>query len=166
MAATTEIREAHGSGPTLTAVTNVRFCNSDTANDTSNPIQIPASGNAYSFVKSLKLACTTSPAGTINNVKHYWDGTNNFGTGITLKGHTTATYTQATSNSVDSSAYTTGTEVFANWTSASPLSVSGSISNPSTGNISDYVRLQMQVASTATVGTTPQETGTFRYDET
>jgi len=51
------------------------------------------------------------------------------------------------------------------YTSGSPLSVSGSISNPSTGVFGDPVQLQMAVASTATQGTTPSETLTFAYDE-
>lgn len=51
------------------------------------------------------------------------------------------------------------------YTSGSPLSVAGSINNPSTGVFGDPVQLQMSVASTATQGTTPSETLTFQYDE-
>ena len=51
------------------------------------------------------------------------------------------------------------------YTSGAPLSVAGSINNPSTGAFGDGVYLQMSVASTASQGTTPSETLTFSYDE-
>lgn len=51
------------------------------------------------------------------------------------------------------------------YTSGSPLSVAGSINNPSTGAFGDYVRCQMSAASTASQGTTPTENLTFSYDE-
>lgn len=51
------------------------------------------------------------------------------------------------------------------YTSGSPLSLAGSISNPSTGPFGDGLELQMTVGSTASQGTTPSETLTFQYDE-
>jgi len=59
----------------------------------------------------------------------------------------------------------TGTTDVFTYTSGSALSVTGSISNPSTGAFGDGVLLQMGVASTATQGTTGSETLTFQYDE-
>jgi hypothetical protein len=50
-------------------------------------------------------------------------------------------------------------------TSGAPLTIAGSISNPSTGAFGDGTYLQMSVASTASQGTTPSETLTWSYDE-
>jgi hypothetical protein len=58
----------------------------------------------------------------------------------------------------------TGGDAFT-FTSGSPLSLNGSITNPSTGRFGGGVYLQMTVASTATQGTTASETLTFAYDE-
>lgn len=58
-----------------------------------------------------------------------------------------------------------GTASFFTYTSGSPLSVPGSLSNPSTGRIGDLVQMQMTVTSTASLGPTPTETATFVYDE-
>ena len=54
----------------------------------------------------------------------------------------------------------------ATFTSAAPLSVPGTISNPNTGKISDYVVMQAVVGTTAVAGTLAAETITFQYDET
>lgn len=170
MAATTEIRQYTGSGPTATAITNLRHAATDAANDTSNPIVKPTSGSNYGYLATVALACTTTPAGSISNVKLYSDGGNGLGTGVTLKGGSSSSYVQATGTSgvtgdLSSTYYTSGTDIFT-FTSGSPMSVSGSLSNPSTGRISDYIRMQLAVASTVTAGTTPSETLTVRYDET
>lgn len=51
------------------------------------------------------------------------------------------------------------------WTSGAPLTVAGSITNPTTGTFGDGLLLQMSVASTAGQGTTASETLTWTYDE-
>lgn len=51
------------------------------------------------------------------------------------------------------------------YTSGSALTVAGSIDNPSTGAFGDHMQLQVSVASTASPGTSPNETLTFSYDE-
>jgi len=51
-------------------------------------------------------------------------------------------------------------------TSAAPLSVTGTISNPSTGNFGDLVVYQAEVINTASAGTSATETLTWQYDET
>lgn len=172
MAATTEIRQYTGSGPSGAAITNLRHKTDDNSSgtDTTYPLVKPSSGTNYGYIATLALACTTAPAGTINNVKFYTDGTNSYGTGVTVKGITTSSYaqatgTQGTSGDLSSSVYTAGADIFG-WTSGSPLSVAGSLSNPSTGKISDYVRMQMALSTSVTPGTTAGETLTFRYDET
>lgn len=167
MAATISIKEANGAGPTATTITSARLCTSDTYNPGTNyPLIKPSSGTNRSYWKSFYLNADTSPSGTINNVKWYTDGSIGW-TGVTLYAGTTATYTQATgtqgTTGDDSAVATTDA---ATYTSASPLSVSGSISNPSTGKISDYVVVQADLSTSATAGSLAAETITWRYDET
>ena len=177
MAATVYIYEYYGAGPSTQNVTsvNTRFMTSDgySASDTTYPLVKPEpAGTNYSYWKHFALYANTSPSGTINNVKWYTDGTISW-TGITVKAGTVATYDQATgtqgttgdeANSGHSQTPTMTTAT--TYTSASPLSVTGSISNPSTGIITNYVVLQAWVADTAVAGTVATETVTWRYDET
>lgn len=186
MAATVIIVRLTGASGTIseTDVTNgsARHKTADNATvDTVNPIPIPASGTNYSYWVSCQLKATTTPTGTINNLRWYSnDGTNNFGTGVSMKVADASTgadggYRQATGTSG-----TTGTELTTGnhsgidgtpadaftKTSASPLTLSGSITNPSTGRFGDVVVTQMAVTSSATAGTSPSETFVFKYDET
>lgn len=183
MAATVTIRRWTGAGPTKTDITSINTrANAEDAHTTagtSNPIQIPAAGSNYSYWVTTRLSADSTPAGTINNIKWYTDGANGFGTGVTatVGSVPSATgYTQATGTPG-----TTGTELLvANYpgftpspgddpfgfTSGSPKSVTGSISNPSTGDFGDFIVYQIKVGTTAGPGATPQETFTWKYDET
>jgi hypothetical protein len=87
-------------------------------------------------------------------------------TGVTLFAGTNASYTQATGNSTTGDDSAVATTDASTYTTGSPLSVSGSISNPSTGKISDYVMVQADLSTGAVAGTLAAETLTFRYDET
>ena len=111
----------------------------------------------------MRFKATTTPSNTINNMKFYTDGTNSFGTGVTMTVKTATSYTDpSTVGSGQVNPF--GHDAFI-LTSGAPLNISGSITNPSTGSFGDYTVTQMGVASTATQGTTPSETWTFRYDE-
>lgn len=172
MAATTSIKELNGaSSGTATTVTSIRFSSSDsTSPGTNNPLRKPSSGSNYSYWKTLYLNADTTPSGTINNIKFYTDGTIGW-TGCTLKAGTKNSYTQSTGTSG-----TTGDDAAtalsitmtdaATYTSGSPLSVTGTISNPSTGRISDYIILQITLSTSAVAGTLSSETLTISYDET
>lgn len=169
MAATISVKQRTGTSgsPTNTTITNLRLNTSDTANaGTATPLVKPASGTNRSYMASLYLNADTTPTGTINNVKWYTDGSLGW-TGATLYAGTTATYTQATGTSGttgdDSGVATTDASTL---TSAAPLSVSGSLSNPSTGKISDFVVIQMDLSTSVVAGTLTTETATWRYDET
>jgi len=148
--------------------------------DTTNPIRIPAASSNYSYWVSTRLKCTVSPAGTINNVKWFSDGTNSMGTGVTCvgelastganAGYIQATGTPGTTGTVLSMANHTGmdaepTDVFA-WTTGSPKTLTATISNPSTGEFGEHFVYQVVVASTASPGVTTSETFSWRYDET
>lgn len=179
MAATVIIYERTGAGPTNTDITstNSRYMMTDatSASATTNPLQIPSSGTNYSYWKSRYLNASTTPTGTIDTVKYYTDGANGYGTGVTEKVSTASslTYVQATGSATSgtqlSNANYSGSGTPVNsftYTSGASLSITGSISNPSTGKISDFWVEQLEVASTATPGTTSTETKTITYNET
>lgn len=168
MAATVSIKEVNGTAPgSASTVASISFCTSDTATPgTSNPMVKPSAGTNRSYWKTLYLNADTAPSGTINNVKFYTDGTIGW-TGATLFAGTTATYTQATgtqgTTGTDSAVATTNA---ATLTVSAPLSVAGTLTGPSTGKVSDYVVLQVDLSTSATAGTFAAETLTFSYDET
>lgn len=163
--------------PTKTNVTSINTrLNAEDAHSTggtANSILIPAAGTNYSFWAAFRLAISAITGGTVNNIKWFTDGSNSLGTGVAAVVNTATSYVQATGTTG-----TTGTQLTTGnystlagapvsaftYTSGSPLSVTGSSST--TGDLGDFVVLQTTVASTASQGATPQETVTFRYDDT
>jgi len=72
MAATVEIREGNGSGPTWSVVTAARYCTADDYNPgTSNPIPIPSSGFNYSYWKSHCLNIAGGTFTKVSNIRWY-----------------------------------------------------------------------------------------------
>jgi len=145
-----------------------------TTADTTNPVQKPTTGLKYGYWVSTRLDATVSPAGTIDNIRWFTDGSNTFGTGITCKGESSTSYKQATGTPGDTGAKlttsntpitATPTDVFA-FNSGSPNPISGTISNPSTGDFGDFMLYQIEVSTAAGPGASTQETFTFRFDET
>lgn len=172
MAATVSIKERNGSGPADTVVATATFSASDVpAPGTANPMVRPASGlTNYSFWKHLFLNADTAPAVSINNIGWYTDGAIGFGTGLTLRAGTRATYTQATgtvgtTGNEAAAALSVGMTAAGSFTIGAPLAVAGSIANPSTGKISDFLVLQVTLADTSGPGLLPTETSTWSYDE-
>jgi hypothetical protein len=165
MPATTSIKQ-RTSTSTDTTITNLRHNTDDTANPgTVNPLVKPSAGTNYGFWKTVFLNADTTPSSVINNIRFFSDGTIGW-TGVTLKGGTTATYTQATGTvGLTGTVSSVATTDVATYTSGSPLSVGGSISNPNTGKISDFIVLQANVSTSAVAGTLPTETLSVRYDE-
>ncbi len=178
MAATVLIRRLTSTGPSATDITSINTrANAEDAHSTagtSNPIRVPAAGTNYSYWVVTRLDATVTPAGTIDNLKWYTDGTGNFGTGVTCNGNTATSYIQATGTpgttgdqltTGNYSTVTTPVDVFT-FTSGSPKSVTGSITNPSTGQFGDRFVYQIAVGTTASPGATSSETFTWQYDET
>ncbi len=177
MAATVVINEWNGNS-TKTDKTGgtVRFKTADSATvDTNNPITIPTSAQTHSYEKWLELQITgTPPSQRINNLKFYTDGSNGYGTGVTLYGEVSGSNTfrsaaqAATANAVPlgGSGSRTMTSAFA-YVSGSPLSLSSSAEtfSGSTTDIGRYVVLVLTVSAAASQGTLTAETGTFSYDE-
>lgn len=177
MAATVLIRRLTGAGPTATDITSINTrANAEDAHSTAgttNSILIPAAGTNYSYWVVTRLDVTAISSGTVDNVKWYTDGSNNFGTGVTCKVNTATGYVQATGTAgTTGTQLTTGnyatlagapTDAFA-YTSGSPLSVSGTTTT--TGQFGDRVVYQIEVGTTASSGATASETFTWRYDDT
>ena len=147
MPATVDIVRVTGAsgGPTSTTITsiNTRANAYDTHStaDTTNPIQIPAAGSNYSYWVSTRLTCSVTPSGTINNLRWYTDGANGFGTGVTCIGQEATSYVQATGTAGQTGTQlTTGNHAGLTgapvdpftFTSGSPKSLAGSLSNPTT----------------------------------
>ncbi len=190
MVATVVINRLTGPAGTIveTAITtlNTRANTADahSTNDTASPIEIPSAGTNYSFWVNTQLECTVTPDNLIDNLEWFTDGSNSYGTGITLQVAqcARASYTQAvgtggqTGTLLNDTNYSGGTitpatpgadNAFA-FVTGTPLAVTGSITNPSTGEFGNIVVYQVAVGTSATPGTKPAspETITWRYDET
>jgi hypothetical protein len=154
--------------------------------DTNNPVPIPQGLGALSrhgFWKHIYLTVTGGTFTQIDNVRCYSDGANSLGTGVSFfVGDGTQTKTNSVSHGYAVAVGTSGvtgseltvhgsvsakTNAFS-YTSGSPrtvgISESGGIID-STGETTNYLVLQMTVASNASSGTTATETLTFSYDE-
>lgn len=177
MAATVLIRRLTSTGPTLTDITSINTrANAEDAHSTAgttNSILVPASGSNYSFWVVTRLDVTAITGGTVNNIKWYTDGTNNFGTGVTAIGNTATAYTQATGTTGTTgiqlttgnyATVTTPVDPFT-FTSGSPKSVTGSTSTVS-AVFADMFVYQLVIGTTAAAGATAQETFTWQYDDT
>lgn len=157
-------------------VANAQDVHEATATLSSNPVRIPASGTNYSYWVTTRLIAYTLPTGTINAIKWYTDGGENFGTGVSSKVAQAQSYVQATGTSGTSGNQLTTTAHTGllgaavppfTYTSTSPLVVTGSVTyGGSTGQFGNYVVYQLEVGSTAGPGATFQETFTWLYDET
>jgi len=186
MAATVLIRRKTGASGSIasTDITSINTrANAEDAHSTAgttNPIRIPAAGTNYSYWVTTRLDATVTPAGTIDNLRWFTDGANGFGTGVTCKGAKASTGADAGYRQATGTPGTTGTQltqgnhsgldeapadVFG-FTSGSPKSLTGSITNPSTGQFGDHWVYQIEVGATAGPGATAQETFTWRFDET
>lgn len=166
MAASVSVKQAYGVDPSTSTITNLRLSTDDNVNPgVLNPLVRPAAGTNRSFWKTIFLNCDVTPSLIINNVKIYTDGAIGW-TGVTVFMGTTGTYTQATGTEGDTGTDSSvATANFANFTSAAPKQVTGEISNPNKGRITDYVVLQADIATGATPGYLAAETATFQYDE-
>lgn len=185
MAATVQIARKTGASPgsptDITSInTRANAEDTHTTAGTSNPIRVPAAGTNYSYWVTTRLNVTVTPAGTIDNLRWYTDGSNNFGTGVTCKGEGASTGADAGYRIATGTPGETGTQlttgnhtgldgapidVFGH-TSGSPKSLTGTISNPTTGQFGDHFVYQIEVGTSAGAGATSAETWTWRFDET
>jgi hypothetical protein len=178
-----QIRRLTGAGPTGTDITSINTrLNAEDAHTTAgtdNPILKPSSGTNYSFWAVTRLYHDGAGTGTVNNIKWFTDGANGLGTGKGLIVATAGVYDQATGTEGTSGTqltvanYGNGTtdlnaepvNAFT-YTSGSPLSVTGSATDPNNAYIGHMVVQQATVADTASAGVSGTETISFRYDST
>lgn len=176
MASTVIINRLTGAGPTATDITSINTrANAEDAHSTAgttNSILVPVAGSNYSFWVVTRLNVTVINSGTVDNVKWYTDGANNFGTGVTALANQATAYTQATGttgttgtllNTTNYPTVTTPVDPFT-FTSGSPLAVTGTTTT--TGQFGNYVVYQIVVGTTAVSGATATETLTWKYDDT
>jgi len=167
MSATVNVKEVNGGAtPVASTVTNSRFCTTDAYNPgTDYPLVKPDTGlTNYSYKKTLYLNADTSPASIINNIKFFCDGAIGW-TGVTVECAAADTYTEPTGTpgvSGDDESLNTSITTY---TTDAPLALTGSISNPNTGKISQYLELQAVISDAAGSGVLSAETISFRYDE-
>lgn len=165
-----------GTPTTISDGASLRFQMIDAfAYDDSKAILRPLAGSYYTYWKSIYLNCTISPPTAINNVKLYSTGSIPW-TGVSLwvgdETPTVGNYVQATGTEgktglemVASHPGISARTAMATYTSGSPISVPGSISNPNVGAISYLVILQMQIDTNVVSGSSGGATLTWRYDE-
>jgi len=152
--------------------------------DEVNSVPIPAAGTNYSFWGSFRPNAFSSPAGTINALKVWTDGVDSSPTGVAWLGQRAnvapdAGYRQATGgghvvgttgvvlNTTNHTGIVAAPVSPFTWTSSVPLALSGSISNPSTGDFADFLILQWSQDSTGNAtGSIPTEVFTVQWDET
>ncbi len=166
MAATVEIRSFHGATPdagTNVSASSLRFKNADNSSvDSLDPLNVPTSGTIFSFLKQLRFFVSVTPSNTIDTLEVFTDGTNGLGTGVAMELKTEAGYTDPIA--LGAADMGSGTDAFT-FDSGSPLAVTGFVDNPTTGVFGDYLKAQINVTTTASVGTTPAENLSFKYDE-
>jgi len=175
--ATVIINRLTGAGPTATAITSINTrANAEDAHTTAgttNSILVPAAGTNYSYWVTTRLEVTAITAGTVDNVKWFTDGANNFGTGVTCSVGTATGYTQASGTAGTTglqltagnfATFTLGNANAFTYTTGSPLSVTGTTTT--TGQFGDRVVYQIEVGTTGLSGATATETFTWRFDDT
>jgi hypothetical protein len=173
MAASVDVQEANGAGPTWNIVTSARFATMDSYNPgTSNPIPIPTSGTNRSFWKHHALWFSGSFS-QITNVRIYSDGamwSSGQQSYIAVETLTEAQYAQASgtvgttgANMVAGNPNVGSKQLFNIFTSGSPKVVD---SGPITSGRCKAVVLQLDIDNLASAGTLAAETVTWRYDET
>lgn len=177
MAATVVIYVFHGAGPYGAGAvgsgtvegTTVRLKRADDdALDDSVPTPIPTSGKNYSWRKSFKLGVTALPDNAIANLR-FFSGLESLGSDRTILFNQASSYTQASSSdesaaisAVDVDTKTVGSPQVVN---AGDVITSGD-SAPTTG-VQDFVELQLEIGTGATVGdSTSAKTLSYRFDET
>jgi hypothetical protein len=169
MAASAEVRVFHGSSPTGTAVTEVRYKRADNSTvDLLTQLQIPSAGVVRSWPKHFKVVFTTSPSVQISNLRWYLAARPSAWDGVSIWAGVTASYAQAVVT--DENAIRPGLIDGDVYTSASPLMIAAGIvlSNPNTGDggtAQSYLQAQATMNALVTPGVKAPRPSYYRYDE-
>ncbi len=161
MAATIKLMCCTGTNAgTENEVTGIMFRSNDShATDKNNPITIPSSGTTHSYEKWLRWKCTVAPDTQCTNFK-FWGPNSAPGTGLTIFVGTTSTAATPTDN--DSTVATTQQDTNY-YSQATALSIPGTLT--AVNDETDYLVMQLDVASTASQGDMTQQTMNYCYDE-
>lgn len=162
MAATVQILEKNGAGPTTTDKTSgtVRMKKADNSTvDLVAPLVLPASGSDWSFEKWLRLNVSGGTYTQITDLRAYTDGTSGLGTGVNLWAKAVSTYATPQQGS-DSTGYANAFT----YDEGDPLDL-GAGPFTSTGEKGDHLVLLAEVTDAASGGLTSSETLTFAWDE-
>ena len=165
MAATVQIHEvtATNTGVDKTSGT-VRFKSADeTTVDANNRLQIPSSGEDYSFTKHLRAYVSVAPDTDLTNLEAYSDGTGYSDAAVDVEYDVLQTWTASIDTDI------AGTDLFTK-TDGATIDMDSNDTQHTDGDSPAYwgdnLRLQMVVQDTASPGTLTAETLTFSYDET
>lgn len=162
MASTFAVSESYGtSGSQTTADTtaiNLLSTNTASGSDTTTntaaaPITIPAASNAYSYERYIRGHWT----GTFTSISSvtFWKKSGTLGTGVTINAASKGNQTYATPVNTASSIAT----------AAIPTTQGAGLTPAYSTAFSDYVVLQLVVASTASSGNIGTITYTFGWNE-
>lgn len=186
MAATCDVQEAYGAGPTLQIITTGRYCTDDAYSPGSNyPCVIPTAGFYYSYWKhhNLKFSGTYTQ---VTNVKWYCTGNPSWSLGTAgevrigrrdsgVSGCPEGSYVQATgTQGTTGTDLETGHSYFSGQTNKSdPVGnfLTGSRLDIDAGPLSgdpdysNYAVTQVKIDTDATQGSKGAVTFTFAYDE-
>jgi hypothetical protein len=182
MAASAQTRYYHGSSPgtasgDVTGLTVRHKLADNDVQDTNNPIPLPLSGMNLGWRKSSKVNWTTTPAGSITNLRWFISGGPPSGIRFFARDQAADVYVFASSGDTAGIAGFTDTTPnqnandAVNYTSSTPLTVNAGtvLSNPSTGEGTQvFVETQLGVQSTYAGGPGPITAFqvTYRYSET
>lgn len=184
MAASSQVRYYTGASPGSASGditgTTIRYKQADAATqDTNNPIPLPASGLNFSWRKSTKINFSTTPAGTISNLRWFLATLPGTGVRFFARLQVSGIYIQAISN--DATGITGFTDTSPNQTtndavnyiSAAPLTVLAGtlLTNPNTGEggvtqLFVETQLALSTAYVAGPGVIASFQATYRYSET
>jgi len=167
MVATIQIHEmtALASGTDKTSGTiRMKAADNQTV-DANNPLVIPSGADIYSYSKYVRAYMEAPPDTNVSNLRWYMDGSNDFGTGVTMQGKNTGTTFSANVNT-----QLGGTADLFSYTSGSPLDGDGTDTGPfvpgdDDSYIGDLIQFQMTIANTASNGSLSGEDLTLAYDE-
>jgi len=177
MVADINIMRITAAGCTLTDITSActRVSTSDSPTPgAANPIPVPSSGSNYSYWLSTILYAACAPDNGINNITHFSDGGNGFGTGVSAFVTTASEYEVATGTSGSSgiilaaachAGMNTAPSPMFDFSSGCKMPVVGTL-GAVTGSFADHVVSQISLDTTASPGNSGEETMTWEFDET
>ena len=182
MAASAQVRFYTGASPGSASSditgTTIRFKRADNSTqDTNNPVPLPVSGLAFSWRKSTKVNWSSTPAGSITNLRWFLNSVLTSGIRLFARIQSSGVYVQGSSNDENGIAGFTDTggnqsaNDATNYTSSAPLTVnSGTVlSNPNTGEGTQvFLETQLAVSSSYSggAGVISSFQMTYRYSET